>query len=1030
MYRTKKILLFALLTSLASIGMADENKYRGHLGIIGKVGTERTIGRVDLMLPIVQSDKSLLFLDVRGVFSTKETQEGNFGLGYRQQLENAPWILGGYVFYDVIESENNNTFHHMTLGIEALGEKWTARANGYIALSGSERISGNDEALAQGNKIIVSEGFERPLHGIDAEIGRTIDPVPGLSGFFGAYHFDNSGVGNISGFRGRVEFSLSEMWAKRGEHGIPILNKLTLTGEVQHDNERDTSAFLGINYIVPFGKAPNKPLSRLERRMTEMVIRDIDVVINENTVINNASNQLGDELTVWHVDNTSTDGGDGSFENPFNVLKDAENASAPYDLIHVRFGDGMNTNQSEGFILKKGQTLHGQGVDLTAVLSDGTLTSVKGLEMQGHTVINNQSSVNAVVLADDATVKGISASNSLGNGLLAENVNNFVIQDVIVSGNEENGIQLLANASGDIDLTATLNDLLIEDNLSEGLRIEQISSNGRALGTVSISNATILNNNQTTAVTNGELAGLFYSTAGDTNHSQLNLSNIIANTTRNGNGVRLFSRATNTNHSRLNIENLIAQENDQKGLIITSEAQQENYAEITMNNIDVSSNRAIGLELLTSSDRNMTRLNADTIVANDHEEIGIFLLSNADSYNESEIILKNFEANRNKSPSSGNQVGLLVSTNTFVGDNNTDITLIDGQTNDNGATGVFVLRFATGGDLGGALEVQNIESVNNSGNGAIFLGNAIIGNNHASETYNRLNISDNGGGGVRIEVDAGLEVSANLAINNLIAENNGFSSPESSSALSLSLVGDEITSDTNILIENTRANNNALSGLNIFHDTFSDSQSNTTIRNTVTNGNGQGLQASGLQIFNQASTSGTNSSIVMLENVISNDNTGSGIFIQHEGAGSDSQVSLDNIQANSNIARGLRLANIGREGNTAGVISVRNSTFENNKGLGGFGNRNDAGIRFDLTATGTQADLVTLENNTIRNHRKANATDEDLVGIFFEVFADEITVFVNEVNIFTDNAESQLLEENTFFNNDINIDSDIFIFGP
>jgi len=91
---------------------------------------------------------------------------------------------------------------------------------------------------------------------------------------------------------------------------------------------------------------------------------------------------------VWYVDNTANGGtpntGVGTSVDRFSTLSDgnanvtaddAEDASIAGDFVYVFQGDGTNTNQDDGFAIKNGQKLLGEGVDLVVDVN-GTPTTL------------------------------------------------------------------------------------------------------------------------------------------------------------------------------------------------------------------------------------------------------------------------------------------------------------------------------------------------------------------------------------------------------------------------------------------------------------------------------------------------------------------------------------------------------------------------------------------------------------------------------------------------------------------------------
>src|SRR5690349_21995974 len=122
---------------------------------LGGMGGTRSWGDVDIFLPLWQDQTSLLFGDLRGTFTTQSTEEGNFGLGYRTQI-SPEWILGGYGYFDIANSSNDNLFYQITLGVELKSVDWDFRLNGYIPINpdgGSVQKNGNAKIQINGNTI-------------------------------------------------------------------------------------------------------------------------------------------------------------------------------------------------------------------------------------------------------------------------------------------------------------------------------------------------------------------------------------------------------------------------------------------------------------------------------------------------------------------------------------------------------------------------------------------------------------------------------------------------------------------------------------------------------------------------------------------------------------------------------------------------------------------------------------------------------------------------------------------------------------
>ena len=256
--------------------------------------TER--GELDLFLPLMWSDSTLLFADLRGSIGDTGNHEGNWSVAART-LTSSDWILGAWGGYDLRESSTGNHFDQVSFGIEAMNLDWDFRMNGYVPTNmDPQRVSGIPAtAVFTGNNILVRSNQERAFGGLDGEIGRLLwanDPCcdddgswvssldAELRAFAGGFYFNNSAEGfeEISGPRVRTELRLYDL-AMLGEG-----SRLTLEGLIQHDDVRGTQAEAGLYVRVPFGPRPGHKLGRIERRMVDRIVRDVDVVVSNQTI--------------------------------------------------------------------------------------------------------------------------------------------------------------------------------------------------------------------------------------------------------------------------------------------------------------------------------------------------------------------------------------------------------------------------------------------------------------------------------------------------------------------------------------------------------------------------------------------------------------------------------------------------------------------------------------------------------------------------------------------------------------------------
>ena len=250
-------------------------RWSAHGSLTARVGTERHIGELDLFLPLWQDESSMLYGDLRAQTDDDGNQEGNAGLGFRKMGES--WILGGYGFFDYRKSdETGNSFMQGTLGVEALSETLDLRANVYIPEGGEKAAPSATGFDIVGGSLQMRAGFERALPGFDGEVGYRLwgsqDGGKEVRAFAGGYYFDAADYDTVAGGRGRVEARLFDL-GFLGEG-----SRFTLGAEVTQDNVRDTQGFAIARLTIPFGGGRRSGRGGLDRRMTDYVVRDVDVI--------------------------------------------------------------------------------------------------------------------------------------------------------------------------------------------------------------------------------------------------------------------------------------------------------------------------------------------------------------------------------------------------------------------------------------------------------------------------------------------------------------------------------------------------------------------------------------------------------------------------------------------------------------------------------------------------------------------------------------------------------------------------------
>ncbi|MHC8494253.1 inverse autotransporter beta domain-containing protein [Thalassospira sp. SM2505] len=434
-------------------------KWGPHIDLEGKAGTDRNLGETDLFIPLSQDDETLFFTNLRARMDDNDSREGNFGLGVRHMLDSG-WNLGGITYFDRRKSPMGNMFNQLTFGAEALSMDWDLRANAYVPVG---RTSHDEDSLStatiSGASIIFRGGEERSLGGFDAEIGwraPLFDENAGqqLRLYGGGYRFSDDRAGMIAGPRGRFDLTFDE---------VPFLwqgSRLSLGAEVQHDDPRGTQSFASFRLRIPLQvfserKTLRQNLSPIEKRMTDPVIRDIDVVSQSGAfgpAETGVTTMSGGVISV--IDSAST--------TTANLATAVANAGANSTVILQGNYTGMNGAK---ITLQSGQTLMGSGTMVVKSPSGRTATVTMGSASISGTGQVASSVASLIQMANNSTLDNITLSNTAngGNGIatiLVKGVSNVTIKNsTLTASTTGNSSTPIFIESGSSNVTITGNTL-------------------------------------------------------------------------------------------------------------------------------------------------------------------------------------------------------------------------------------------------------------------------------------------------------------------------------------------------------------------------------------------------------------------------------------------------------------------------------------------------------------------------------------------------------------------------------------------
>jgi hypothetical protein len=460
MPRRTRFAALLLASALVSPAALAQPKYPATVDVLGGIDGDGPGGGLELMAPFVEGEGSLLFGLARGTM-WDETGAGGVGLGYRAQALPG-FILGGYGMLDYHRGQSDEGYFQGVLGLEALTESFDFRINGYLpeddetTLADATGASPALPPLTVGEVAIVGHeiglvtsvtagtpglfrAFERPLPGVDAEIGYRL-PLPGhdFRIFLGAFHFDHEDYESVTGPKARAEWRI---------HDLELFgnnSRLTLETGIRDDDVRGTDASAGVRIRIPFGGVPSNQrgheLAGLDQRMLDPIRREDHIVTGEReqsqagtpfTVELEAVEavETGNEITsIWFADGVG--GGDGTMGNE-TELAGAVAGAGIGGLIVALGGNGDLTGNvtlaTDQILLGGASTLDVKGVSSGTVLTYGPAGA-------RPTIIDDGTGATAVVqLADGNLLAGFD-TQSVSINILGNSVDDLIARDVSTGG--------------------------------------------------------------------------------------------------------------------------------------------------------------------------------------------------------------------------------------------------------------------------------------------------------------------------------------------------------------------------------------------------------------------------------------------------------------------------------------------------------------------------------------------------------------------------------------------------------------------
>ncbi|HET6425667.1 MAG TPA: inverse autotransporter beta domain-containing protein, partial [Planctomycetaceae bacterium] len=347
-------------------------------------GYDSGYSTINAFMPRFIEENAMLFASGGGMVTYNGRGGANLGAGWRYYMQDIDRVVGLSAWYD-FDAGHAEEYHQIGLSFESLGRYFDLRLNGYIPFGQDQNVlsttlGGPIRFVQNQLRLQSAADTETAMTGFDSEIG---GPMPllgkyGLSGYAGFYYFTSSSNStDLTGVSGRLAWQVNE--------------DTSLGFQVTDDHVFGTNTQIQVAWTLPDGgssrwlrqpRVRDRLMSNVFRRGRVTVAREI--ITTEVAAINPKDNQ---PYFVVHVDPngpTNVPEGDGTVENPFNLISQYNNLpvgqKAPIDIIFVTArDDGTPTNLDTGVQLLDNQRLLSDAVQHT-FMSQGQIFDLPGFD--------------------------------------------------------------------------------------------------------------------------------------------------------------------------------------------------------------------------------------------------------------------------------------------------------------------------------------------------------------------------------------------------------------------------------------------------------------------------------------------------------------------------------------------------------------------------------------------------------------------------------------------------------------------------
>ncbi len=399
------------------------------------------------MMPYMFMEDGMAFGSARFFRSNTGDYGGSGGVGYRHYFSGYDRYFGASLWYDR-DGSRTSIFEQTGLSFESIGEYFDLRTNLYYPIGTKERqldlrlnpgsLRFQDYNLLFDQTRVVGEA----LKGLDMEAGIPIRQEWAMKHnarlYGGWYYYKSERTDDVIGWKLRTEATL-----------VPSV-KMDLS--LLDDEVFGTSVNFGVSWTFdPHNSFRANPHKSVWDRMTQSVERNRAVVVSEQNLLE--ADQLainpdtGNPYIFRHVNSAAAGVMDGTFENPFDLIQDAQ-FDTNYDIIYVH-ADSVFNGADSTIVTDAGKRMLGEADGVTHLI---TIPGFGTQAIPRATTGTNRPQLNtapgdSLFLSSGSEFSGFVINAPVGNGVFMTGTNGGIMRNNLINNAGGRGI-LMNNTTG------------------------------------------------------------------------------------------------------------------------------------------------------------------------------------------------------------------------------------------------------------------------------------------------------------------------------------------------------------------------------------------------------------------------------------------------------------------------------------------------------------------------------------------------------------------------------------------------------